>query len=253
MGRPGPDESARIALVTGAGRGIGLATARELASAGIHVILAGRDGKACEEAALALKDDGFVASSLVLDVADYDSAAAAALSIGREHGRLDILINNAGVLAPLSPIAASDPRAWASNVMVNLVGPYNVCRAMLDLMRQGGVVVNVGSGAADQPVEALSAYCCSKAGLAMLTRSLAGECTTSGIRVVGFRPGRVDTGMHKALRDARVNALASIDRRTLTPVDLPARAIAFLCGPAGAPFHGMEVDIPSLGRAGFAG
>src|SRR5690606_7165586 len=99
---------------------------------------------------------------------------------------------------------------------------YNVCRATLHLMRPGSVVVNIGSSAADAPVEAMSAYCAAKAGLAMFTRCLAQECVPAGIRVVGLRPGRVDTGMHASLRQARANKLADIDRAMLASVERPA-------------------------------
>lgn len=236
----------KVALVTGASRGIGLAVARRLAADGAHVILAARDADACYEAALDLTAAGFRASAAALDVADNVSASTLAAVIEATHGRLDIIVNNAGILGPLASIADSDPASWHSTIRVNLLGTYNVCRAMLRLMRTGGTIVNVSSSAADAPIDKMSAYCVSKAALTMFTRALADECTSAGVTVVGFRPGRVDTGMHEALRAAGANMLAKVDRATLAPTERPAMAITTLCGPKGAAFHGKEVDLASL-------
>jgi NAD(P)-dependent dehydrogenase (short-subunit alcohol dehydrogenase family) len=238
------DLSGKIALVTGAARGIGLATARRLAQAGAHVILTGR--RAPIEAAAVLAGEGLAVTAMALDVAAFSSAAVAASAVARDHGRLDILVNNAGIVGSLAPIAASDPAEWAATIQTNLVGSFNVCRAMLELIPAGGVIVNVGSSAADAPVEAMSAYCASKAGLELFTRCLAAECQGAGIRVVGFRPGRIDTGMHAQLREARVNRLAEIDQASLGAVESPANAITFLCGNAGQEYAGRIIDLAEM-------
>lgn len=236
----------KVALVTGASRGIGLAAARQLAADGAHVILAARDAEGCRQAANRLNSAGLSASAVALDVVDNASAADVAAAIEASHGRLDIVINNAGILGPLSSVASSDPTAWHSAILVNLLGPYNVCREVLALMSPGGTIINVSSSAADAPVDKMSAYCCSKAGLTMFTRALAEECSLSGITVLGFRPGRVNTGMHTSLRTASANSLSKIDPAMLAPTDRPARAISLLCGPQGKIYHGKEVDITSL-------
>ena len=240
------DLSGKVALVTGAGRGIGLATARHLALAGAHVVLGGRDPDVCESAAAALTDEALSASAIALDVADYGSAASAAAGIAARHGRLDILVNNAGSIGPLAPIATADPAEWAGAIRTNLVGPFNICRAVAELMPAGAVIVNIGSSAADGPVEAMSAYCASKAGLELFTRCLAAEYAGRGIRVIGFRPGRVDTGMHALLREARANRLAEVDRATLSPVERPAAAIVALCAEQSHIHHGRIVDLTEL-------
>jgi NAD(P)-dependent dehydrogenase (short-subunit alcohol dehydrogenase family) len=243
------DLSGKVALVTGAGRGIGLATARHLARAGAHTILTGRKQGRIDEAAAVLIGEGLSASAITLDVANYNCVSSAATAIARRYGHLDILINNAGVLGPLGPVSAVDPFEWAAAIRTNLVGPFNLCRAMRGLIPAGGVILNIGSSAADQPVEAMSAYCASKAGLELFTRSLAVECRDSGIRVIGFRPGRVDTGMHEQLREAQANVLAKIDRATLAPVERSAEAIAFLCSTATRDYDGRIVDLAELRHA----
>jgi NAD(P)-dependent dehydrogenase (short-subunit alcohol dehydrogenase family) len=238
--------SGKVALVTGASRGIGRATARALAEAGAHVMVSARHMTACTGTVEELQSDGFSVSSVVLDVADYRCAEAAAARIAERHGGLDILVNNAGVLGPLAKIAESDPAVWAETIAINLVGVFNVCRAFLPQMHSGGVIVNVSSSAADGPVEAMSAYCASKAALTMLTQSLARECEPAGIRVYGFRPGRVDTDMHSRLRAAHANALANIDRSTLASVERPAAAIALLCTAFGSQFSGKETNLTEV-------
>jgi 3-oxoacyl-[acyl-carrier protein] reductase len=238
--------SGKVALVTGASRGIGQATARALAEAGAHVIVSARHMTACTGTVEELQSAGLSASSVALDVADYRCAEAAAATIAERHGGLDILVNNAGVLGPLAPISEGDPAAWAETIAVNLVGVFNVCRAFLPQMHSGGIIVNVSSSAADAPVDAMSAYCASKAGLTMLTQSLARECERAGIRVHGFRPGRVDTDMHSRLRAAHANALADIDRSTLASVGRPAAAIVLLCTDFGSQFFDKEVNLTEV-------
>ena len=126
---------------------------------------------------------------------------------GQRLGGLDILINNAGVIDPIAEIATSDPAAWARNISINLIGAYNVVRAVLPgmLAGGGGSIVNVSSGAAYRPLEGWSAYCAGKAGLAMLTQAIALETAGKGIRVFGFSPGTIDTEMQVKIRASGMN------------------------------------------------
>lgn len=245
-------DEGKVAVVMGASRGIGLATANALARGGVTVVLAARNGAACENAADSLRKGGHAASAVAVDVTDYSSVQGAVRFVEERFGRLDILINNAGVIEPLGRIGDCDPADWALSIQVNLIGAFNACRAGLRLLtdKAGGVIVNVSSGAAENPVEAMSAYCSGKAGLTMLTRCLALEHEESGLRVFGFRPGRIDTGMHGKLRSAGVNSLSLIDRSTLAAVDEPAEAITFLCSTDAASLAGMELDLggPEFGR-----
>ncbi len=235
----------RAFLVTGASRGIGAAAARALAAAGAAVALVARNGTACEREAAAIRKAGGRAMAAACDVADFKAVEATVGHVVGRLGRLDGVVNNAGVIDPISYLVDADPEAWARNVQVNLVGPFNVVRAAVDPLREGGpgVIVNVSSGAAHRPLEGWSAYCAAKAGLAMLTRCLALELGGTGIRVVGFRPGVVDTEMQVRIRAAGMSEVSRLPRESLLPVDEPARAIVWLCGTAALDLDGREVDI----------
>src|SRR5262249_40165607 len=154
----------------------------------------------------------------------------------------DALINNAGVIEPIATVADSDPAAWARNIEINLIGAYNPVRALLPRMIKagGGTIVNVSSGAAVRPLEGWSAYCAAKAGLAMLTRSIALENASDGIRVFGFQPGTTDTDMQVTIRASGVNMISQIPRANLTPVAHPAAAIVYLCTPEADDLVGQE-------------
>ncbi len=182
----------RIALVTGASRGIGLATARELAAAGAHVVLAARSIEKCEAAAADITAGGSARAAAV-DVTDYGQVDMVVREIAGREGRIDIVVNNAGVVGPLAPIVESDPEIRARTIATNLTGVDNVSRAAIDLVPRGGDFINICSSAADDAIEAMSAYCASKAVLELLTKAMALGFVDRGIDVLGFRPGRVDT------------------------------------------------------------
>jgi len=235
----------RAFLVSGASRGIGMATARALSAAGAAVALTARSLEPCEREAAAIRKAGGRAVALRCDVSDYKTVDVVIDRIVRSLGRLDGVINNAGVVDPITHITEADPEAWARNVHINLVGPFNVVRAAVDPLRDSGagIIVNVSSGAAHRPLEGWSAYCAAKAGLAMLTRSLALELGGTGIRVIGFRPGVVDTDMQVRIRASGMNEVARLPRDSLLPPEEPARAIVWLCSTAALDLDGREVDI----------
>ena len=218
----------KVIIVTGASRGIGAAAATALAQAGATVVLTARDGKLTEQVAQSI---GGSASAIPCDVSDYAAFEALAVDTRSRFGRLDALVNNAGVIEPITSIAESDPKAWARNVDINLTGAYHAIRAVLPGMlgAGGGTIVNVSSGAAIRPLEGWSAYCSAKAGLHMLTRAVALETAGKGIRVFGFQPGTTDTDMQVLIRASGVNPVSQIPRGNLTPVAHPAAAIVYLC------------------------
>jgi NAD(P)-dependent dehydrogenase (short-subunit alcohol dehydrogenase family) len=231
----------RIALVTGAARGIGRAIVLELARRGAQVVAGVRRPEDAAELAAAL---GAGHLALPCDVRSYDQVAAAVAAARAQFGRLDLLVNNAGVIAPERMLAEVDPAQWAENITVNLVGAMQACRAALpDLLAVGGTIINISSGAASRPLEGWSAYCASKAGLAMLTQSLHLEYGPAGLRAYGLRPGVVDTEMQVAIRAAGVNAISKIPREELADPAGPARVVAWLCAAAPADLAGQEVDI----------
>lgn len=237
--------SGKVAIVTGASRGIGEAAADALAAAGAAVMLVARDSKRVGEVAARITTAGGKAASMACDVADYGAVQALVAATTRQLGRPDILINNAGVIEPIAMLADSDPTAWAENVRINLVGAYHAVRAVLPAMKAagGGTIVNVSSGAALRPLEGWSAYCAAKAGLAMLTQAIRLEEAANGIRVFGFQPGTTDTDMQVLIRASGINMISQIPRANLTPVAHPAKGIVYLCTPGADDLAGMEFSL----------
>jgi 3-oxoacyl-[acyl-carrier protein] reductase len=232
----------KVIIVTGASRGIGAAAAKALATAGATVVLTARDGKLTDDVARSI---GSAASARACDVSDYAAFAALVAETKTRFGRLDALINNAGVIEPIASIVDSDPTAWARNIDINLTGAYHAIRAVLPGMLEagGGTIVNLSSGAAIRPLEGWSAYCSAKAGLHMLTRAVALETAGTGIRVFGFQPGTTDTDMHVLIRASGLNPVSQIPRGNLTPVAHPAAAIVYLCTPAADDLNGQEFSL----------
>src|ERR1700689_802398 len=235
----------RVIIVTGASRGIGAAAAAALAKEGASVMLAARDGNLATEVADSIIEAGGRAHATACDVSDHAAVEWLVLEAEGRFGRVDTLINNAGVIEPIATIAESDPAAWARNIEINLIGAYNPIRAVLPRMIKagGGTIVNVSSGAAIRPLEGWSAYCTAKAGLAMLTRAIMLENTANGIRVFGFQPGTTDTDMQGTIRASGVNVVSKIPRDNLTPVAHPAAAIVYLCTPAADDLNGREFSL----------
>ena len=172
----------KVALVTGASRGLGEGAARALAAAGAAVMLVARDGALAGNVARDIATKGGRAEALSCDVSDYAAVEKIVAETKARLGGIDILINNAGVIDPIAEVATSDPAAWAQNISINLIGAYHVVRAVLPgmLARGGGSIVNISSGAAYRPLEGWSAYCAGKAGLAMLTKSITLETAGRG-------------------------------------------------------------------------
>ncbi|MBB5754518.1 SDR family oxidoreductase [Prosthecomicrobium pneumaticum] len=233
--------SGQIAIVTGAGRGIGADTARALGAAGVRVVVSAR--KLADAEAVAAGIEG--ALPLACDVADPDAVDALVAETEARLGPATILVNNAGVIHPIGPLHEADPREWAAAVGITLSGAASVARAVLPGMLAAGrgTIVNLSSGAAHRPFEGWSAYCAAKAGLAMVTRSIALEYGEKGIRVFGFAPGVVDTGMQVEIRASGINPVSQLPRESLADPRLPAAAIVFLCTGGADSYVGAEVDI----------
>ena len=235
----------KVIIVTGASRGIGAAAAAALAKEGAAVMLAARNGSLATEVADSIIEAGGRAYATACDVSDFSAVEWLVLAAEGRFGRVDALINNAGVIEPIATIAESDPAIWARNIEINLIGAYNPIRAVLPRMIKagGGTIVNVSSGAAMRPLEGWSAYCTAKAGLAMLTRAVMLENTATGIRVFGFQPGTTDTDMQVTIRASGVNVISKIPRENLTPVAHPAAAIVYLCTRAADDLNGQEFSL----------
>ena len=237
--------SHRTAIVTGAARGIGSAAAKALAGDGVDVVLAVRDPASAVETTRDVERAGAKALVVACDVADRGSVHAAFEQAVRHFGSIEILVNNAGILDPIASVDGADEEAWARNIQVNLVGAYYCTRTMLPHMvaQGGGTIVNLSSGAAHNPLEGWSAYCAAKAGLAMLTRSIALEYGDKGIRVFGFAPGTTDTDMQGMIRASGVNPISKLKRSDLVPVHEPALGIVYLCSKAADDLAGTEISL----------
>lgn len=245
----------RVALVTGAARGIGAATALALAQRGIAPVLLVRKPEAASQTARSVEALGVPCRVLPCDVADMAAVQAAVATVVETWGRIDIVVNNAGQVDPIGHFGNTDPAQWASTITVNLVGAYHVANAALPLLlAHGGAVVNVSTGAAHAPREGWSAYCSSKAGLMMFTRCIAHEYGTRGIVSYGLQPGLVDTEMQGRIRDSGMNEISRVPREQLAPPQRSAGVIAWLADAQPADLSGQDLSVnePSLlERAGL--
>jgi NAD(P)-dependent dehydrogenase (short-subunit alcohol dehydrogenase family) len=196
----------RVALVTGAARGIGLATAKRFLAEGWRVALLDIEGDLLRGAAAELATPERTLA-LHCDVSDARAVAAAIDTVAKRFGRLDALINNAGV-AVFAPLLETSDADWNRILAVNLTGPFLCTKACAPLMREhgGGAIVNITSISAVRASTLRSAYGTSKAGLAHLTKQLAVELASLGIRVNAVAPGPVDTAMAKAVHTAEIRA-----------------------------------------------
>lgn len=205
----------KTALITGASRGIGEAAARIFAAAGANVVLLARGTSDIERIAAEIGETALAVAGDVGHFGDVEAAVKAAVD---RFGGVDILINNAGVVEPISHMADADPEAWAQVININLNGVFFGMRAIIAQMRAqgGGTVLTISSGAAHSPIEAWSHYCASKAGVAMLTRSLDQEERANGIRAMGLSPGTVATQMQREIKASGVNPVSQLkDRKSV--------------------------------------
>jgi 3-oxoacyl-[acyl-carrier protein] reductase len=240
-----PSLTGKVAIVTGASRGIGAAAALALGEAGASVVLAARSGKQADANARRISEAGGKAIAMECDVSDYHACQRLVHETAQRFGPPDVLVNNAGVIEPIGMVASGEPEAWARSIEINLTGAYYAIRAVLHgmLERGHGDIINVSSGAALRPQEGWSAYCAGKAGLAMLTRSIDLEHRAAGIRVFGFQPGTTDTDMQVTIRASGINPISKIPRELLTPVAHPARAIVYLCTKEADDLAGKEFSL----------
>ena len=230
----------QIAIVTGGGRGFGRAIAETLAGLGASVIIASRNAPELDEVANGIKKQGGRALAQTADVSDERQVQELVLAAERWVGPPTILVNNAGVLDPVGPLAETSGASWLRNIAINVGGTYLVTRAALPGMldRDYGRVVNISSGAADRASAGWSAYCAAKAAVDQLTRVLALEMEASGVTVCAFHPGFMDTAMQERIRQATPQEFPRVeeyrqahrDGRTKDPHDT-ARIVAYLCLP----------------------
>ena len=219
---PVPDLTGRTVLVTGAGRGIGAALVRTLVARNATVF-AGFFGAA---------DMGALAGAITfpLDVTDASSVNAAVSQVQSFGGKLDVLVNNAGIIAPIGQLEHLTADSLRPAFEVNVIGLHRMTAACLPLLKASkGTIVNAGTGAATTPMEGWTAYCTSKAAMRMLTQMQAMELKPHGIQsyFIGIPP--TDTMMQGEIRVAGLNPISQIPQEKLVHPDVPASVLAWAC------------------------
>jgi NAD(P)-dependent dehydrogenase (short-subunit alcohol dehydrogenase family) len=222
-----PPLAGRIALVTGASRGIGYATALALAKAGAHVVAVARTVGGLEELDDAIRGVGGAATLVPLDLRDYAGIDRLALALHERFKRLDVLVGNAGILGPLSPLGHVEAAAWDEVMAVNVTANWRLIRAMDPLLRRSdaGRVVFLTSAVAALALAYWGPHAASKAALEVLARTYAAETATTPVRVNVFAPGPIRTRM-------RAQAMPGEDPMTLETPDKAAEKIVELCLPS---------------------
>lgn len=228
------DLRGRVAVVTGAARGIGAATAKRLAEAGAAVIVADLDLAGAEQSAKEIAATGATAVARAVDVADTASIVALAEAALAEFGGLHVWVNNAGIYPTTGPILEAADAFVDRMLEVNVRGTYAGAREAARRMSEGGVIVNLASTAGFSGAVGISAYVASKHAVVGLTKSMANEFGPMGIRVLGIAPGVIDTpGVQEQLaplKAAGLNLAATMASSPLGRVGVPddvARAILF--------------------------
>src|SRR5438552_13234427 len=193
--------ASRIALVTGASRGIGYATARALAKQGAHIVALARTQGGLEELDDEIRQDGGSATLVPLNLTDADGIARLGAALNERHGKLDILLGNAGVAGPSSPLGHIDLKPWNDVMAVNVTANFQLIRCMEPLLKNSdaGRAVFVTAGAANKATAYVAPYAASKAALETLARAWAQETASTNIRVNLFNPGPVRTRMRATL------------------------------------------------------
>lgn len=195
-------ETPRIALVTGASRGIGYATARALAKTGVHIVAVARTQGGLEELDDAIRADGGDSATLVpLDLTDFDGIARLGAALNERFGRLDILIGNAGIAGPSSPLSHSSLIDWQQVFDINVTTNFQLIRCMEPLLRASpaGRAVFITSGSGWKATAYRGLYGASKSALETMARSWANEHERSSLRINLFNPGPIRTRMRASV------------------------------------------------------
>ena len=221
-----PSLTSRIAVVTGASRGIGYATARALAKAGAHIVAVARTQGGLEELDDEIRKDGGSATLVPLSMTDSDGIARLGAALHERHGKIDILVGNAGVAGPSSPLGHVDLKPWNDVIAVNLTANFQLIRCMEPLLRKSdaGRAVFITAGSAQRAPGYRGPYAATKAALETLVRVWAAETASTPIRVNLFSPGPIRTRM-------RATVFPGEDPMTLDTPEQAAELIVPMCAP----------------------
>lgn len=234
-----PDLQGRTILVTGAGRGIGAVLAGVLAAKGARVYAGIYRGV---DAAFSGHLEGCI--KVDLDVTDNESVDAAVKRIMSEAEKLDVLVNNAGTIAPIGHVDTLSTDSLQNAYAVNALGLHRMTCAALPLLRASkGTVVNAGTGAATTAMEGWAAYCSSKAAARMMTLMFAKDMEGSGVKFffIGIPP--TDTDMQAEIRDAGLNPISKIAQQDLVRPLVPASVMAWLCSQVAREREDVLLDV----------
>ena len=243
-----------VAIVVGAGRGIGEAVALRFAREGARVVLAARSGAELDAVAAQIRASNGTALAHVTDVTDREQVNQLVQVTLDTYQRIDVVVNAAGIYGPIGPLWEADPEKWLKTFSVNLFGVFHLCQAVLPHMMRSrrGKIVHFSGGGATAPLPRFSAYGVSKAALVRLTETLAEEVREFDIQVNAIAPGAVDTALQDEVLSAGAKAGELYGRiRRLretgegaTPRDLPAELAVFLCSEASRGLTGKLISAP---------
>jgi NAD(P)-dependent dehydrogenase (short-subunit alcohol dehydrogenase family) len=242
------DLNGRVALVTGASRGIGESIAKLLAAAGAHVIISSRKIEGCQTVADAIVAEGGSAEALACHIGDMEQIDACFAHIEEKHGKLDILVNNAAANPYFGHILNTDLAAFEKTVDVNIRGYFFMCVKGGQLMKKngGGSIINVASVNGMVPGDFQGIYSITKSAVISMTKSFAKECATLGIRVNALLPGLTDTKFASALTSNEAilkQAMMHIPMKRVAMPEEMAGAVLFLASDAASYTTGTSINV----------
>lgn len=234
----------KIVVLTGASRGIGAATARMLAEDRPVLILCARTAEANADTKAAVEAIGATAESHGFDVADAAAAQAFVDDVVARHGRIDVLINNAGS-GKMGSVADVPPAEYLAVQQVNVMGPYNMIYAALPSMltRDAGTIINLTSARAFLPDRYYAAYCSSKAALLSMTQCLHFDVQDTGVKIYAFSPGFTQTDMVREIYSNDVFRQAALTPDEGQPPERPAKVLTWLAREAPGDLAGQHVQV----------
>ena len=242
------DLSGKVALVTGASRGIGESIAKTLAAYGAHVIVSSRKVESCEAVVTAIRDAGGSAEAMACHIGEMAQIEAVFAAIGEKHGRLDILVNNAATNPYFGPIVDTDLSSFQKTLDVNIRGYFYSSVNGIKLMTKngGGSIVNVASVNGVIPGDMQGIYSITKAAVISMTKAFAKECAQSGVRVNALLPGATDTKFASALvhnPEVLNKMMPHVPMRRVAHPDEMAGAVLYLVSNASSYTTGTALNV----------